>query len=116
MSTNPVRLTQTDPAGYDPSPNLYAYVKADPVNLADPSGHFWITICSTAFKLANVFTNGDSNGPTLMAYQYCQQVDIPDAAFIIPMIPVPTSYGSGGTALGGGTTTTPSRRGTPLAN
>jgi hypothetical protein len=29
---------QTDPVGYGPSPNLYAYVLGDPVNLVDPLG------------------------------------------------------------------------------
>jgi RHS repeat-associated protein len=31
-------FAQTDPIGYGPSPNLYAYVGGDPVNLTDSSG------------------------------------------------------------------------------
>jgi RHS repeat-associated protein len=31
-------FAQTDPAGYDPSPNSYAYASNDPVNGSDPSG------------------------------------------------------------------------------
>lgn len=31
-------FAQTDPAGYDPSPNLFAYVGNDPVNANDPTG------------------------------------------------------------------------------
>jgi uncharacterized protein RhaS with RHS repeats len=30
---------QPDPIGYDDGMNMYAYVKGDPVNFADPSGH-----------------------------------------------------------------------------
>jgi RHS repeat-associated protein len=32
------RFLQTDPIGYDDGPNIYAYVKGDPINGADPSG------------------------------------------------------------------------------
>ena len=32
------RFLQTDPVGYDSGPNLYAYVRGDPINLSDPLG------------------------------------------------------------------------------
>lgn len=32
------RFMQTDPAGYGPGPNLYAYVGNDPINFSDPTG------------------------------------------------------------------------------
>ena len=32
------RFLQTDPAGYDAGPNIYAYVRGDPTNLSDPLG------------------------------------------------------------------------------
>jgi RHS repeat-associated protein len=32
------RFLQTDPIGYDDGPNIYAYVKGDPMNRSDPSG------------------------------------------------------------------------------
>jgi RHS repeat-associated protein len=37
-------FAQTDPAGYDASPNLYAYVGGEPINLFDPFG---MTDCPT---------------------------------------------------------------------
>jgi len=33
------RFMQIDPLGYEPGPNLYAYVLNDPLNLTDPMGH-----------------------------------------------------------------------------
>src|SRR4029077_8287412 len=32
------RFLQTDPIGYSSGPNIYAYVRGDPVNLKDPLG------------------------------------------------------------------------------
>lgn len=32
------RFLQTDPIGYGAGPNIYAYVKGDPLNLTDPAG------------------------------------------------------------------------------
>ena len=47
------RFMQTDPTGYRPSPNLYAYVLNDPVNFTDPlglmvlCGGVWADVCGT---------------------------------------------------------------------
>jgi len=52
------RFLQTDPIGYDDGPNIYAYVKGDPVNLIDPTG--------MAGEVGEVVVTGSRGGtPTL---------------------------------------------------
>ncbi|WP_134197615.1 RHS repeat-associated core domain-containing protein, partial [Paraburkholderia rhizosphaerae] len=68
-SPNLGRFLQTDPVGYADDLNLYAYVKNNPVNLADPSGMIaslsgsFANTSSTA--AANVVAQPSPSGPKL---------------------------------------------------
>jgi len=54
------RFLQTDPIGYGSGPNIYAYVRGDPVNLSDPSG----LDCAPA-EPGGILVCGSSGGGTI---------------------------------------------------
>lgn len=56
------RFMQPDPIGTDGGINLYAYVGNDPVNLADPSGLWQVTLTGGIFGVGGSFTLGHNSG------------------------------------------------------
>jgi RHS repeat-associated protein len=58
------RFLQADPIGYEDSPNLFAYVLNDPVNLTDPLGQESIDICGNCGWQNAPFETRPWPGPT----------------------------------------------------
>jgi hypothetical protein len=66
---------QTDPVGYGPSPNLYAYVLGDPVNLIDPLGLEPCPANTVNIAPKPSFDPNDPNGPVEIHAPICVSWD-----------------------------------------
>lgn len=85
------RFLQTDPIGYEDSPNLYAYVGNDPVNLTDPLG-----LREFCWKeRSGGYEYSERDGEVVVVTRISMCVNFPDFAFDLPFGPT-FEIGGGG--------------------